>query len=522
VPRSKLAGALAAVNEICTRYELRVGYVFHAGDGNLHPLVMFDPRDEEMVNRVHRAGQEIMELCVAQDGSISGEHGVGVSKRSYMPLMYSTDELVAMREIKELFDRQDLLNPGKVFPTEITSQVGAQALPERGAVSSPMVPESDVEAAAGLDAAQAAGQRVFICSSDSEAVSLAQEFEGATWLSTQKLRGVVAYAPDDLYITARAGTPLIALQEKLTADGLWTPLVSPWAGSTLGGLLSTNLNSPQRMRYGAIRDLVLGVRVVLPDGRRLRYGRPVVKNVAGYDMVKLFIGAYGTLGLITEVTLRLVPLPRARRSLLVGVDDLWSGLSLGQSLLDLSLVASAVLLCAGCSRPAEMSPSRYLLVFTTEGHPQDVAAELAAAQESLEEVGVEDILETETLTGVDLWAELLCSEGSYVRIGLPPKELSGYVKANAPALNGDGVSHVIDFASGLIYLRPSGIEQVEVLRQSALALGGYALVTASNGRANNSGDLELWGYTPDSLTLMQQLKKRWDPGGCLNPGMFIL
>jgi D-lactate dehydrogenase (cytochrome) len=266
----------------------------------------------------------------------------------------------------------------------------------------------------------------------------------------------------------------------------------------------------------------MGVRVVLPDGRRLRYGRPVVKNVAGYDMAKLFIGAYGTLGLITEVTLRLVPLPRARRSLLLAVNDLSSGLSLGQSLLDLSLVASAVLLCAGCSRPAEVPSSRYLLVFTAEGHPQDVSAELSAARAVLEGSGLSSIHESETLAGVDLWAELLRGSDVYARIGLPPKELRGYVEANGSELDGDGVSHVVDFASGLIYLSPSEMEQLQALRQAALGLGGYAVVASPGGGANSGGDLGQWGYTPDSLPLMRRLKERWDPDGCVNPGMFLV
>jgi D-lactate dehydrogenase (cytochrome) len=518
VPRSKLAGALAGVNQICDRYDLRVGYVFHAGDGNLHPLLLFDPRDEDMVERVHRAGREIMELCVAQDGSISGEHGVGVSKRGYMPLMYNADELAAMWEIKDLFDPDERLNPGKVFPPDVKPQARPVLSSEWGPLTSPIIPESDEEAAEGLRAAQAAGQQVIIRGGKSQSLS-ATDTNGAVQLSTEKLRGVVAYAPEDLYVTARAGTSLAELQETLT-DGLWAPLVSPWPESTLGGLLATNLNSPQRMRYGAIRDLVLGLRVVLPDGRRLRYGRPVVKNVAGYDMVKLFIGAYGTLGLVTEVTLRLVPAPRARRSLVASVGDLAAGLAVGQSLLDLSFVASAVLLCAGCSRPAEIPASPYLLVFTAEGHPQDVTAELLAARTALEGAGIKHVLETESLAGVDLWAELLREGGSHARIGLPPKDLSDYLEANGSALNPDSTSHIVDFASGLIHLCPAEMGQVLALREPALALGGYAILASSNGEGDSRVDR--WGYAPETLPLMRRLKERWDPAGCLNSGVFVV
>ncbi len=435
-----------------------------------------------------------------------------------MPLMYSPDELVAMRDIKELFDPEDRLNPGKIFPPDLDSQVEAVLSPGSGPFASSFVPESDEQAAEGLRVAQATGQRVFIRGGRGRTASEPPDTNGAVWLSTEKLRGVVAYAPEDLYVTARAGTTLAELQETLAPDGLWTPLVSPWAQSTLGGTLAANLNSPQRMRYGAIRDLVLGLRVVLPNGRRLRYGRPVVKNVAGYDMAKLFIGAYGTLGLISEVTLRVMPLPRARRSLLAPVGNLATGLALGQALLDLSFVASGVLLCAGCSRPAEMPASPYLLAFTAEGHPQDVAAELAAARAALEGAGIRDTLvETEALAGVDLWVELLRESDTYGRIGLPPKDLAAYLEANGLALNGD--AHIVDFASGLIYVRPAELGHVLALRESALALGGYAVVVSSNGEAGS--DFDRWGYAPETLTLMRRLKARWDPAGCLNPNTFL-
>jgi D-lactate dehydrogenase (cytochrome) len=352
-----------------------------------------------------------------------------------------------------------------------------------------------------------------------------------TLLSTEKLRGVVAYASEDLNVTVRASTPLADLQAMLAADGLWAPLVSPWAESTIGGLVSTNLNGPQRMRYGAVRDLVLGMRVVLPDGRYLRLGRPLVKNVAGYDMAKLFVGAYGTLGLITEVTLRLSPLPRARRSLLAAVDDLALGLALGRSLLNLSYVASSVLLCRGCLQPPNVPPGRYLLIFSAEGHPQDVTAELRMAQAAMGTTGA--VTETDTLVGADLWAGLLRNRNlpesrsfaalttrlsgrwsPMVRIGVPPKDLPAYLEVNGATL--ETMSYVADFASGLIHVCPATTAQLPALRQAALALGGYAVVT------QGADDLDPWGYAPETLPLMRRLKARWDPAGCLNPGVFLV
>ncbi|MGQ9841051.1 MAG: FAD-binding oxidoreductase, partial [Anaerolineae bacterium] len=117
VPRSKLAETLAEVNRLCEAEGLRVGYVFHAGDGNLHPFILIpDPQDKALLARVMRVGEAFMKFCADQGGSITGEHGVGSEKRQFMPLMYNADELAVMREIKEVFDPDNLLNPGKILP----------------------------------------------------------------------------------------------------------------------------------------------------------------------------------------------------------------------------------------------------------------------------------------------------------------------------------------------------------------------------------------------------------------------
>ncbi len=121
VPRTKLAETLRQVRDIADHYRIRVGTAAHAGDGNLHPLVVYDPRDLEEVERVHSADKEIVRLCVAMGGTLSGEHGVGIEKRDYMPLLFTEDELAHMREIKRIFDPEGLLNPGKLLPLDGTT-----------------------------------------------------------------------------------------------------------------------------------------------------------------------------------------------------------------------------------------------------------------------------------------------------------------------------------------------------------------------------------------------------------------
>jgi len=117
VPRTALPDVLEAIAEIAGRHRLRVSNVFHAGDGNLHPNLSFDARDPDEFARVQEASAEIMAVCVAAGGSITGEHGVGVDKLGYMPLIFTPDDLGAMAAVRSAFDPAGLANPGKVVPT---------------------------------------------------------------------------------------------------------------------------------------------------------------------------------------------------------------------------------------------------------------------------------------------------------------------------------------------------------------------------------------------------------------------
>jgi glycolate oxidase len=116
VPRTKLPEVMARVAAIARAHGLVIGNLFHAGDGNLHPTILFDPRQPGMLERVVRAGEEILQACVDAGGSITGEHGVGIEKREYMRWVFSDDDLAAMRVVKDAFDPAGLLNPGKLLP----------------------------------------------------------------------------------------------------------------------------------------------------------------------------------------------------------------------------------------------------------------------------------------------------------------------------------------------------------------------------------------------------------------------
>jgi D-lactate dehydrogenase (cytochrome) len=291
-------------------------------------------------------------------------------------------------------------------------------------------------------------------------------------------------------------------------------------------MVAANWNAPLRMRYGGLRDLVLAATVALGDGRVIRAGRPVVKNVAGYDLPKLFVGAHGTLGLIADVTLKLSPLPRARASLIAPLDDLEGGLACGARLLHVCLNASALLLIRPTTndqRPTTEDSDDFLslvvgrsslvLAYTAEGSPEDVAAELAEAREVMQSAGIAETVEVDEPSGSQIWARWLGdapagTDESIVRAGVATKDLPALLRSLPGDLAG---SFVADLASGLLYARVAG--DLASLRRAALTMGGYAVGLYTTGAQDG------WGYTPESIELMRALRQRWGASGLLNPGV---
>ena len=522
VPRSQLASALNAISQVCDELGLRVGYLAHAGDGNLHPhILMDDPTDQALVERVYTAGRRVMEICVNHGGSITGEHGVGIEKREFMPLMFTADELGTMQDIKGIFNPKNLLNPGKIFPAPIFGSVDQ---PSRHSVRSVRTLQLDI---IHPKSAQEASDTLWALGAD-EPIRCVRIQGGGTKsshlstadivVSTCALRGIHKYMPDDLYVTVGAGTLLAQLQDELARDRLWIPMISPWPGSTIGGIVATNWNAPLRMRYGygSIRDQVLATTVVLPDGRIICTGRPVVKNVAGYDMTKLFVGSHGTLGLIADVTLKLSTLPRARATVVVPCDSLERGLACGAGLLRICQVASALVLCHLCDVPGVAAP--YVLLFTAEGMKEEVNAELDEVDVVLQTEGVAKLVTDNAISGSELWADWVRSTPSGVtllRLGVAPKELPNWLQSHSSL--SQRVPFIADLANGLLYMQAlNGIQELEVALRSARESGGYVVLL--NAMADRHAT---WRHAPDSLDLMRTLKTRWDPRGLLNPSELL-
>lgn len=326
VPRSRLPEVLGAAYDIATRYQLRIANVFHAGDGNLHPLICFDSRFADQVLRVREAGRELMEVCVGAGGTITGEHGVGLDKRDYLPLVFSEADMNAMLSVRAAFDPLGFCNPGKIVPMlrgcgegrAVALSLSQPPAPRDVAVVS-IPPRSSLAEIVGEDYVSDSVVSPGSIEEISEIVKFAarerltvRAGSGNTDLvvNMARLNRIIEHEPADLIAIAQAGVRLSDFNTTLAENGQWLPLDPPDDGrATLGSVVATGLGGAQQFGYGRPRGMVIGMKVVLADGSVIKSGGRVVKNVAGYDLCKLFTGSYGTLGIIAELNFKLRPRP---------------------------------------------------------------------------------------------------------------------------------------------------------------------------------------------------------------------
>ena len=342
VPRSRLPEVLDAAYDIAARYRLRIANVFHAGDGNLHPLICFDSRSADEVLRVKEAGRELMEVCVGAGGTITGEHGVGLDKRELLPLVFSDADMNAMLSVRAAFDPLGLCNPGKVVPMLRGCGEGravAQTLEQPLAIPNRIVnapPRSSLAEIVGESNVSEFQKSVLVSPGSieelSEVIRFAKgssvmpvggltSFRGTAdvLVSTARLNQIIEHEPADLIAIAQAGVRLSEFNARLSENGQWLPLDPPDDGrATLGGVIATGISGAQQFGYGRPRGSVIGMKVVLADGSVIKAGGRVVKNVAGYDLSKLFTGSNGSLGIIAELNFKLRPRPE--REATVAID----------------------------------------------------------------------------------------------------------------------------------------------------------------------------------------------------------
>jgi glycolate oxidase FAD binding subunit len=336
----------------------------------------------------------------------------------------------------------------------------------------------------------------------------------AALVSTRSLVGVVEHNAADLTAIVRTGTPLAAAQEEFGRAGQMVALDPPLGagrGATIGGVVATGDAGPLRHRYGAPRDLLLGVQVALSDGTLARSGGKVIKNVAGYDLAKLLAGSFGTLGIVTEVALRLHAVPRASMTVVGDADDAdamqRAVVALGR--LPLELECFDVRWAAG----------RGAVLARVAGAAADERA--AAVKRMAADVGLDArVVDDDS----EVWREQSgaqrSSEGAVVRVsGLPTR-----LAAIARAADRLGASVVGRASVGLVWvaLPAAGtgdlVAGIEQLRADLHPLACVVLDAPEEVRAK----VDVWDERARSQTeLMRRVKQRFDPAGILNPGIYL-
>jgi glycolate oxidase FAD binding subunit len=337
-------------------------------------------------------------------------------------------------------------------------------------------------------------------------------------LSTRRLERVLEHAAGDMTVTVEAGCTIAKLQETLAKQGQRLAIDPLWPEqATVGGVLATNDSGSLRHAFGSLRDLIIGVTVALPDGTLARSGGKVVKNVAGYDLPKLMVGALGTLGVITQATFRLHPLPQVSRTL-----AFWVPMeSLEAFLLSMNEVAPLI-------TGLQIEPTRagqYLTSVRIEGSPTAVAAKGERVAQAAQSADAEP-----EEPPVDVWSapqRLLDRARPAVvcRVLVLPSQIVDLDGLLLP-LAGAATSrqHVMQaIGTGLLrleYASPHSLpEALEQLRRALQQSGGNLVLLRCPDDLR--GHMDAWGNAGDALPLMKRLKEQFDPSRTLNPGRFV-
>jgi glycolate oxidase FAD binding subunit len=311
-------------------------------------------------------------------------------------------------------------------------------------------------------------------------------------VDTRNLTGVVEHAAGDLIMVVRAGTPLAGLDladQQLALD-------SPLPGATVGGTVAANTSGPRRLAYGTVRDLLIGITVVRPGGMVARAGGKVVKNVAGYDLGKLFTGSYGTLGLITECAFRLHPRPAASALVVRTAPADRIGALLAAVRAE-QVVPSAVEIDAPADGPVT-------LAVLVEGTPAGVRDRAATLRKAL---GAETADEPPPWWGAYPWTR------AGMKLTAPLSRVPDLLSCGV-ALRGSAGTGVL-YADVPVDEAPAVVER---LRAAAIRAGGHGVVlTAPQGVRER---VDMWGPVP-GLELMRRVKDQFDPGHRFAPGRFV-
>jgi len=369
-------------------------------------------------------------------------------------------------------------------------------------------------------------------------------------LSLVNLNRIVEYEPADLVVTAEAGLRLAELQKTVAKNGQRLPLDPPYTDTaTLGGTVSSNSSGPMRYRFGSWRDLLLGVRVALPSGAMMKSGGKVVKNVAGYDLKKLYIGALGTLGVVTELTFRLYPLPESEKTFIASFRDVKSAADLAGRILASELLPYAIeALNPGAARVVadesgvQLGEASYAVAVGFGDVDESVRKQLSTTEELARSSGALESVVLEGTGEESVWNAIRNLAGSLDR-----RDSRGVAcKATVPisrALEACDALERLAARRGYVCVASSHVGNgivnfyisAERARQGARVDDLASVITEARGLTSQlDGTLvvercppeikalvDVWGPTRTDFELMRVIKSQFDPWGILSPGRFV-
>ncbi len=365
-------------------------------------------------------------------------------------------------------------------------------------------------------------------------------------LSLAGLSRIVEYDVANLTLIAEAGVPLRQVYRASIPERQFLPLGFPGTMASLGGLVVTNVSGVKRARYGSLRDLLLGVQVALPEGALVRYGGRVVKNVAGYDMNKLFIGSLGAFGVVLETSYRLAALPEDDRLLAVVFPTLAQGLAAAAAVQASQLQPSAItflspVAAATTNLPWAIQDHEVVLLLNFDGVHEAVERQMRDSQTSCQQHGG---LTAALVEGEALWSlwdsqeqrrmapDTAAPVQLQLRIGVLRQHLAAAIGAltTPPNFCQQGVSWHADYVYGQIFahlpLHQPEAEDVgnhvchwlTQLRTQLHEWQGYGVVEYAPAALRQQ--LDIWGTTPGAQ-LLRLYKDRFDPHAILNPGRYV-
>jgi len=325
--------------------------------------------------------------------------------------------------------------------------------------------------------------------------------------------------------TAQCGIAVSALQTLLARQNQFLPFDPPYAArATIGGVLAANLNGPRRAYYGSVRDLVIGMKLVLASGESIKAGGKVVKNVAGYDMCKLLVGSFGTLGIITEATLRMAPLPETAATV-AGAGALAEVLQFIDELSRSFLLPAATVLVNSCGI-FERREGWQVLV-RCEGFAETVARQVADVRPLARRIGLvmEEMNDSDQrrswnhIQDFSLQPERLVFRVTVPRVAVAQcarmLEQGGTAEIR-PAIMGDALAGTLWVAEPENRLPARRFAQLLSLAERCR---GHAVMYAAPPKVKEN--IDIWGPPPPAFPLMRALKRQFDPEALLNPGRFI-